>query len=161
MGFDKTKTRVLLLLSCSHRKQPRGLALRQPAPAIANYLPNTRGELLNCRRQVFDLLKGRSSRLYDEEQKGGYRDEHGPNRKLCDGLEFGGQPEPSALYLPAYERYAGRFFEMLTEESPEFWNKIRESPAEVLFVSALYGLILWDEPIQDYDCHVSDRVAAH
>jgi hypothetical protein len=26
----------------------------------------------------------------------------------------------------------------------------------MIFVSGLYGLLLWDEPIQDYDCHFAD-----
>lgn len=39
--------------------------------------------------------------------------------------------------------------------APAFWSELPKS-IEVVFVSALYGLVLWDEPIQEYDCHFAD-----
>ena len=150
---------VLLLLSCSHRKRPDGLAPPSTAPRVSECLTFSRAKFLGCRRSVFDLLKGTRSRLYDREQRGGYRDEHGPNRKLRGDQEFDLEKDPRALYLPANQRYAGRFFERLDEENPKFWNGLLQTPIEILFVSALYGLLLWNEPIQDYDCHASDRIA--
>lgn len=151
--------RVLLLLSCSHRKRPDGLAPAFTMPRISECLTFSRAKFLECRRKVFDLLKGRRSRLYDREQRGGYRDDHGPNRKLRAGHEFDLEIDPKAVYMPANQRYAGRFFERLDEENPNFWNDLVESPIEILFVSGLYGLLLWNEPIQDYDCHASDRIS--
>jgi hypothetical protein len=75
---------------------------------------------------------------------------------LLPGLDFGGKDPAKAIYLPAWQRYRGRFFSKLEEESTEFWSLIANRPVEILFVSGLYGLLLWDELIQDYDCHFAD-----
>jgi hypothetical protein len=99
------------------------------------------------------MLGGGPPRLYNEDQKGGYRDEHSPNRQLVEGPEFGGSN--LAAYMPACERYAGRFFGQLSLMAPKFW-RVLPPTVETVFVSALYGLVLWDEPIQNYDCHFAD-----
>jgi hypothetical protein len=41
-----------------------------------------------------------------------------------------------------------------------FWSELHDHPIEVLFVSGLYGLLFWDEAIQDYDCHLGDEIRA-
>jgi hypothetical protein len=94
--------------------------------------------------------------LYNEDQKGGFRDERKCNKGLLPGPDFGGNDPAKAIYIPAWKRYAGRFFSKLEEESPEFWSLIANKPVEILFLSGLYGLLLWDELIQDYDCHFAD-----
>jgi hypothetical protein len=58
--------------------------------------------------------------------------------------------------LPAHERYRGRFFSELEARSHNFWPDLATHPIEIAFVSGLYGLVLWDELIQDYDCHFAD-----
>ena len=58
--------------------------------------------------------------------------------------------------MSAHERYAGRFFTKLRHENSEFWQHLRDSAVDVLFVSGLYGLVRWDEPIQNYECHLGD-----
>jgi len=105
---------------------------------------------------IAKMLRGRSAatRLYNEDQRGGFRDEHACNRDLKFGPDFGGQEEGS--YLPAHRRYIGRFFSSLCQEARSFWDDLPNHPVEVLFVSGLYGLLFWDELIQDYDCHFSD-----
>jgi Peroxide stress protein YaaA len=45
----------------------------------------------------------------------------------------------------------------LAEVSPAFWSDFPSQPVEILFVSALYGLLFWDELIQDYNCHFAER----
>ncbi len=39
-----------------------------------------------------------------------------------------------------------------------FWDNLRQHPVEILFVSGLYGLLFWEELIQEYDCHLGDYV---
>jgi hypothetical protein len=41
---------------------------------------------------------------------------------------------------------------------PGFWSELRGHPIEILFVSGLYGLLYWDELIQEYDCHLGDDI---
>jgi peroxide stress protein YaaA len=119
-------------------------------------LGDERDAFIKTRRKVLGLLHGETGRLYDEDQRGGFRDLRPCNRGLFAGPDFNGSIPDREIYLPACERYCGRFFDQLTRESPNFWSEIPGYPVEISFVSGLYGLILWDEPIQDYDCHLAD-----
>ena len=149
--------RVLLLLSCSNNKQPGGKELPLNAQSFHSHLSSDIGKrLLETRRRIRKRLQGGPPRLYNEDQKGGYRDERRCNRGLVPGPDFGEDDSGKAIYLEAHERYTGRFFEALRRINPGFWKDLRSQPIEVLFVSGLYGLLSWDEPIQNYDCHWSD-----
>ena len=77
------------------------------------------------------------------------------NRALTLGPDFGGAiNEPK--YLPAYWRYSGRTY----QASRDDWNSFRSLPdsvrASILIMSGLYGLVPFDEFIQNYDCHITD-----
>src|SRR5215472_12022723 len=145
--------RSVLLLSCSNRKASGGTSAWQGDRFFPGKLASNRCKRLLERRNDIRqmLLPDGPARLYDRDRNGGYRDESPPNFPLANGPDFGGS-EP-ALYRPAHERYTGRFFGRLTRLAPNFW---REPPVEILFVSGLYGLVFWDEWIQDYDCHFAD-----
>lgn len=152
----------LLLISCSNRKQTSGqeswtaLTGRGARPFHECLTSSARALLLERRNLIRALLKGDRGRLYNADQKGGFRDERACNRRLVEGPEFGGNAPGEAIYLPAYQRYSeGRFYSRLIEIAPTFWQTLPES-VEIIVVSALYGLLLWDEPIQDYDCHFAD-----
>jgi hypothetical protein len=148
--------RSLILLSCSHAKRGGGRLFDPAYRQIFSLLGNQRDALVKTRKQLLRLLRGEKARLYDEDQKGGFRDLRTCNRELFEGADFNGSALDQEIYLPAHARYTGRFFEQLTRESPGFWDKLRGSNVEIVFVSGLYGLLLWDELIQDYDCHMSD-----
>jgi hypothetical protein len=148
--------RSLILLSCSRAKRGSGRLFDSGSRQIVGSLGNQRSALSKTRKQLLRLLRGQAGRLYDEDQKGGFRDLRPCNRQLFEGPDFGASISDQEIYLPAHERYCGRFFDQLTRESPEFWKEIRGEPVEIIFVSGLYGLLLWDELIQDYDCHLSD-----
>jgi hypothetical protein len=153
-----TEGRSLLLLSCSHHKESGGIFGRQHGRSFVEAIsPTTRNRILEQRNEIRRMLRGGPPRLYNEDQKGGYRDERLPNRQLAIGRDFVGSE--TAAYLPANKRYVGRFFGRLASMAPNFWKDIPAS-IEVVFVSGLYGLILWDEPIQDYDCHFADYIDA-
>jgi hypothetical protein len=150
--------RTLILLSCSRDKRHGGdhfdgTARRLPS---ASTLPNLAMDVLKTRNQIYELLHGVRSRLYDEDQKGGFRDERVSNRVLRLGPDFGGDDIGVPIYLPAYKRYSGRFFAELERVAPLFWDEITVRPIDILFVSGLYGLLYWNELIQEYDCHLKD-----
>lgn len=149
--------RSLILLSCSHAKCSGGRIFDPSCRQVACFLGDQGEPFLGRRTKLLKLLKGEGGRLHNDDQKGGFRDLRPCNRQLVQGPEFGGPPPTSEIYLPAHERYCGRFFVRLTEASRDFWTTLRSQPVEILFVSALYGLLLWDELIQDYDCHFGDR----
>ena len=107
------------------------------------------------RQRILDLLQGKTRNLYNKDQQGGVRDQSIANRALQRGRDFNGET-PAGKYLPAHNRYAGRFFNELERVAPAFWGELSKYPIEILFVSGLYGLVYWDEPIQEYNCHLSD-----
>jgi hypothetical protein len=103
------------------------------------------------------MLQGDTTRLYNEEQKGGYRDQRRCNQRLLGGPDFGGVASGSKAFLPAHRRYTGRFFTTIERAAPDFWSTISAYPIEVIFVSGLYGLMLYDEQVQNYDCYPGDH----
>jgi hypothetical protein len=149
-------TRSLILLSGSHAKRQGGRLFDPASRRIVQLLPNGREALIKTRNKLFGLLHGESGRLYNEDQKGGFRDVRACNRRLRMGPDFGGSISDDEIYLPAYQRYSGRFFDQLECDSPDFWNELPSDVLEVVFAEGLYGLLLWDELIQDYDCHLAD-----
>lgn len=152
--------RTIILLSCSRDKLPGGKSFDASSRRISSTsaLPHLSNALTAQRRRIFSLLRGRQGRLYDEDQRGGFRDLRSSNRELSAGPDFGDAGKQKGLYQPAFKRYQGRFFVELSQRCPTFWEKLRKEPVEILFVSGLYGLLLWDEMIQDYDCHLADYV---
>ena len=155
--MSEPKSRSLILLSCSHSKLSGGRVFDPACRQITPLLGDQREALIARRKKLLKLLRGETGRIHNEDQKGGFRDLRQCNRQLIQGPEFGGPSPTREIYLPAFERYCGRFFDRLTTISPTFWTKIRDQSLEILIVSALYGVLLWDELIQDYDCHLADR----
>lgn len=150
--------RTLVLLSCSRYKWQGGSCFDDGVRAFVskNSLPKLSGKMFFTRRHILNLLRGEAGKLYNKDQQGGFRHETIANRTLQPGQDFGGQAPNAGVYLPAHKRYAGRFFNELERIAPTFWSKLPKYPIEILFVSGLYGLLYWDEPIQEYDCHLSD-----
>lgn len=150
---------TIILLSCSNEKTQEGKRLHEIGDGrtflSSEVLPTQSKRLRELRTQVFGLLKGKGGRLHNSDQGGGYRDERSPNRSLIPGPDFGAKDLGEAIYLPAWRRYKGRFFEAVGKD---FWPDLSRSPVEVLFVSGLYGLLFWDERIQNYDCHFGDEI---
>jgi len=147
----------LILLSCSHDKRHGGRQFKSGARQIFNFLGKNRNDLIQNRRKLFEMLSANSEkRLWSV--KDGYRDARTPNKNLVVGPDCDFSHSVENVYLPAYERYDGRFFLQLIKESPNFWVDLPNQPIEMIFVTGLYGMVLWDEPIQDYDCHFSDFI---
>ncbi len=149
--------RSLLVLSDSRDKRQNGETCKPSARSFPGFLsPRTANDFRSKRKAVLRMLKGGPPRLYDHEQNGGFRDQRECNQILIEGPDFREAHEGAPVYLPACERYRGRFFRKLSQENRSFWGGLRNEPVEVVFVSGLYGLVLWDEPIQEYDCHFGD-----
>lgn len=150
---------AVILLSCSNEKRQDGHSLNEIGMGrtllSSRLLPTQFGRLRDLRTSVFVLLKGQRGRLQNFDQGGGFRDERSANRSLIMGPDLAGTELDNAVYLPAWQRYKGRFFASVGER---FWPQLAEHPVEVLFLSGLYGLLFWDERIQAYDCHLGDEV---
>ena len=151
--------RSLILLSCSRDKRPDGERFDHSARRMASraHIPHRWVEFIGGRSRIFNLLKGVNGRLRNIDQAGGFCDERRSNKNLLPGPDFGGTAFEQPIFLPAYQRYCGRFFTELTCVKREFWEELTSHPAvDILFVSGLYGLVFWNDEIQEYDCHFGD-----
>ena len=139
-GLEKLKgiiegKKVLFVLPCCDSKESGGQSLSSPSSGTLDLL-------LNEVRQ--SILDGRKHVLADEKSKS----------IVANGYEFGNTSSTSALYRPAYDRYRGFLYRTLGVkailEKPE--------PNKVCIMSALYGVIMCDDQIQDYDLVMNGRV---
>lgn len=158
-----TMSRTLILLSDSNDKRLGGKFTYSARHLCSNkgFLSSgKRNQLLQRREEVLRMLQGGPPRLYDKKE-GIFRDLRERNRHLVKGLDLAsnkhGIPNKK-VYRPAHQRFSGRFFVSLEDVREDFWSDVEDKrdEIEVLFVSALYGLLLWDELTQDYDCYVAD-----
>ena len=80
-------------------------------------------------------------------------------------LKFIGEPEgpdthpnqgnPGIELLPAFQRYTGRTYSQIT---PEAWKAIQGNGVlDMVIVSPFYGLLLYDDPIRNYDLKSVDK----
>jgi cytoplasmic iron level regulating protein YaaA (DUF328/UPF0246 family) len=74
---------------------------------------------------------------------------------LLPGPDLGIEGQPSAPYLPAYERYDGGLYRaaQLTRD-----DALGLSVGQVLILSALYGLVTALEPIRYYNLQMEDKL---
>ena len=142
---------VLFLTNCSLTKAPGGSGEYDAGRAITSVLPNSlKDRLLQRRASVFKLVKNAT----DFDWQGIPVSELAFNRELTQGLDLGSRR--SATYLPALDRYEGRFFQALGAEGEK---RLAESEHHTLFISGLYGLLRPTEPIQLYSCPLASPVA--
>jgi mRNA-degrading endonuclease RelE of RelBE toxin-antitoxin system/cytoplasmic iron level regulating protein YaaA (DUF328/UPF0246 family) len=102
--------------------------------------PNTRETLLELRHEAFNILMSGEIRW-----QGIPTNQLDFNKELARGKDFGGQLD--ARYLPALDRYEGRFFGALERIGKK---RLLDSRHHILFLSGLYGLVTPQEPIQIY-----------
>lgn len=142
---------VLFVTACSLTKAMGGVATFDQGETIAAVVTARNAERLTARREeVRNIVKN-----------GGTADWQGVplkdldyNSNLVRGSEFGGGK--SGAYLPALDRYQGRFFQALGDA-----GKARcRSRDALLTVSGLYGLLRASEPVQLYSCPLLPNIAA-
>ena len=142
---------VLFLTNCSLTKAPGGGEEYDESQAIASTLPVPLADRLRERRaSVFRLVKNRA----DFAWQGTPVSELEFNRELSSGRDLGGRH--AAAYLPALDRYQGRFFQALGAGGK---RRLLESGHHALFLSGLYGLLRPTEPTQLYSCPLEPQVA--
>ena len=142
---------VLFLTNCSLTKEFGGSAEYDEAQAITSVLAESLGNrLLKRRASAFQAVKKGA----DFDWQGTPVSELEYNRELTSGPDLGGRH--TANYLPALNRYQGRFFKALGVEGKQ---RLVESEHHTLFLSGLYGLLRPTEPVQLYSCPLAPPVA--
>lgn len=62
-------------------------------------------------------------------------------------------------YIEAYRRYNGQIYRQISSSS---WDKLKKNPElDVVIISALYGLLRYDEPIRYYDISMKNKKGQH
>ena len=140
---------VLFVTACSLTKAAGGAGVFDGTATIASTAPREADRLMARRDQVRELVKSGEAVWQEVPLR-----DLDYNRRLAKGFEFGGRK--NADYLPAVERYQGRFFQALGDA-----GRARcRSKDNMLVISGLYGLLRTSEPIQLYSCPLFDEVAA-
>ncbi|MBA4420762.1 MAG: hypothetical protein C0391_06415 [Anaerolinea sp.] len=136
---------TLFLITCSNNKNEdignNRYAIRS---SIINSVDSSSGKrLMAGRKHCYRIIKNSSSM-----RNGILLRDFGFNHRLNKGLDLGYENLTGVDYLPAIERYTGRFYASI---SPNI-----EFHHHVLIVSSLYGLLVPEEYIQIYSLHVTD-----
>jgi len=143
---------VLFVTICSNGKAEEPNANREYdlGTALQRDLPPNEGDrLMKTRRRAYSLLRNPETG-----RDGQPVTEHEYNRRLSnDGPDFGGG-KGAIVYLPALERYHGRFYQALQETRGE---QLRQPRHHLLIISGLYGLVSATESIQLYSLDVPDH----
>ena len=127
--------RGLILLPCSGSKQAGGISAYDRNRSVLHALPKDQGDqLLKLRRELFayykDIVPGYE--LYRPDQQ----------------VMISGRLE----YMAAYERYSAQKSLIYGQVRPETWGLLGATEDVcVLIISALYGVLQYDEPIQKYN----------
>jgi hypothetical protein len=147
--------RDIVVISCSFNKRTDGEDYyTQDGPLREVTARETLGQLvLRTRTRLLYLIQ--AGQIDGTEYREGNRAARVQNKALSLGPDFGGKIN-ERKYLPAYLRYTGRTY----QARPEEWANMLTRPAtqrpSILIMSGLYGLLPFDEQIQNYDCHITD-----
>ena len=130
-------SKILILIPCSGSKRKGGTTIYNADKSVLNYLSTSSKEhLLRLRRELFD------------------------NFSIPLGQDVGYQTDDTTNYMEAYKRYTGMHSQLYRQVSPVSWDELKKTREKLDFVivSALYGLLKYDEPIRWYDKTMKDKV---
>ena len=145
----------LILIACSHTKAPGGNLATTFNPAEWISPLALRQREIDKRSYVYSLVN--DAKLADGFERGGNRKHQPANRDLRHGPDLGGLNATGreGRYMPAWQRYGGRFYAALSDDAWANYHRHRDEIG-VLIMSGLYGLLEPDEEIQNYDVHLTD-----
>ena len=143
-------SRVLILVLSSKTQQTGGASAYGDEDTMVARLPeNQKAGFIRARRSLWQQMV-----TAREREHGRSVAEHVRMDGLREGRDLGGE-DPGARYLPAVDRYAGRFFMALGDEGREM---LRAPRYHVILLSNIYGLVWPTEPIQVYSSPVRDEL---
>lgn len=136
-------SRTLILVPCCARKIPGGNRLAGTFPEIfADLSPQVRQQVLSTRGGILEAMQRELG------EKG-----------IEKGPDFGGT-SMAGKYHPAWERYAGNLYSALGDRKLLSTAGKRADGPGILILSALYGPLEPDSPIQDYDLRMDQPLFA-
>ena len=134
MNFNPTSA-ILIVTICSLNKIPGGVNSYDKSASLVDNLPyGLAREFLENRELVRIGIKDPTA-WESVDWQGVSLDDLKFNQQLVEGPDFGGK-DKQARYLPAIERYAGRFYQTL---GPNRKEMLLNTQHHILFLSGLYG----------------------
>jgi len=129
---------ILIIIPCCGSKKQGGHSKYNSANSIFNYLsPDAQKHLLELRRQLFEYFN------------------------IESGPEIQSPIKPSTLYLDAFQRYTGTHSQIYGRITRQSWDKLQKSGGlNLVIISALYGLLMFNEPIQDYNITMKNKIGS-
>lgn len=147
---ERTGSSILFLATCSLTKQNGGARYDENGAVVSHAASELGRRLLERRDEIRRSVKENHALAW----QGVPLADLEFNRDLAKGPDFGGSR--MASYLPAIDRYRGRFYQALGE----YGRQALGAPGRnMLIVSGLYGLLSPTENIQLYSCPLSAEVA--
>ena len=125
----------LILLPCSNSKKPGGLPVYKGSFSVVRSLPQDLGvQLVRLRRELFDYYK-----------------DIAPGHEICQPGQAVSNSD-KLEYMEAFERYSVSKSLVYSRITHNIWNELAKSnDVCVLIVSALYRILNYNEPIQNYN----------
>ena len=153
MRSNERMSKVLILAICSNHKikTESPCAYSSERGVSAHLLEPLRSRFFEARRHVRVLIT--SDRV---SRDGKLLREMPFNADLIDGPDLGGLGQ-AGLYMPALQRYDGRFYRELGTTVAQRDDLAAHMRHHLLILSGLYGLLLPGELIQCYSCHLPDH----
>lgn len=145
------RSSILFIFICSNHKAREGESADYATSyAIRNHIPEESAQkLYEVRKKIMKLIK--ETDIYRDNKRIA---ELPLNKHLVHGPDFQFRGLGNVgLYLPASQRYIGRFYQELLPNAREVLGNTKH---HILIVSGLYGLVLPLESIQAYSCNVGD-----
>lgn len=146
---------ILFISICTRQKKEGGSPGYYPALAIGSKMNHKpRARLLETRSAIRERLK-------ELEFDGIALEEE--NDDLIPAGDFGGTESSDARYLPAIDRYDGRFYNDRTglgvrgADGMTGKERLRMKGHPLLILSGLYGIVEANEPIQNYSCPIDHK----
>lgn len=142
---------VLFVAACSLTKATGGTeSIYAKEAGVTAMAPHLAERLSARRNEIRQFIKGGKM----EDWQGIPLNDLDYNRSLTKGAEFGGRK--TAAYMPALDRYEGRFFQALGDDGKQHCV----TNDNLLIISGLYGLLRAQESMQLYSCPLSAGVAS-
>lgn len=145
---------VLFVTICTKRKNAGGTSGYEPEKSIVSMLSEDhRTKLLKTREEIRSQL---DNIIFDGIVV------HEENQSLKYSEDFGGPHSGEANYLPAYERYNGRFYNNETglrvkgTDGLSGFDRLFRNNYHLLILSGLYGIVEAHENIQNYSCPIDN-----
>ncbi len=126
----------LILIPCCGSKKEGGTVEYDRDISIFHYLPErSRDHLMRLRRTLFEYFS------------------------LPRGKDIEYPDENTVQYMEAYKRYTGTYSQIYRRISSFAWKKLEKTPQlDLVIVSALYGIVRFNEPIRNYNRTMKDKV---